>query len=151
MTGDLPEALWEPAEVDTYAPLLTTLMLETWLRTVGLGRGVAVVDGPAIPSDPGALIVVSWVAGAGFSAEQMLDTPGFQLRVIGPQGNPEAARELAERVDLELVQRGHWPGFIAHRYVVTMRRAGGRPQHDRTDDARRAHYVCTYLADVEAQ
>jgi hypothetical protein len=147
----LPESLWSPPEGDTFQRLLTTDMLEVWLRTVGLGRDVAVVDGPAIPGDPGTLIVVSWLPGAGFSLEQMLDTPAFQLRVIGPQGNLDAGRELAERIDTALVGRDAWPGFIAHRYVVIVRRAGGRPQHDRTDDAGRAHFVCTYLADVEAQ
>jgi hypothetical protein len=112
---------------------------------------VAVVEGPEIPADPGSIIVVSWLPGAGFSLENMLDTPGFQLRTIGPQGNHDAARELAERLDTELVGRDLWPGFIGGRYVVTVRRAGGRPALDRTDAASRAHYVCTYLADVEAQ
>ena len=148
---DLTDELWQPAADDTWAALLTTPMLELWMRNRGLGPAVAVVDGPEIPSDPGAMVVVSWLAGAGFSLENMLDTPGFQLRTIGPQGNPAAARELAERLDTELVGRDAWPGFIAHRYVVTIRRAGGRPAHDRTDDAHRAHYVCTYLPDVEAQ
>lgn len=153
MTVELPETLWKiPAgEDDTYAPLLTTLDLEAWFRSRGLGAGVSVVDGPEIPRDPGPAVVVSWVAGAGYSFEQMLDTPGFQLRVIGPQGNLPAGRELAERLDLELVGRDRWPGFIGGRYVVSMTRSGGRPTHDRTDAAGRAHFVCTYLADVEAQ
>lgn len=118
MPTDLSEQLWTQAEDDTYAPLLTTLGLEVWLRGRGLGDGVAVLDGPEVPNDPGAMVVVSWLPGAGFSLEQMLDTPGFQLRIIGPQGNPEAARELAERVDLELVGRDAWPGFVGGRYVV---------------------------------
>ena len=147
----LPAELWTPADDDTYRPLLRTVDLEGWLRSKGLGDDVAVLEGPDIPGDPGTLIVVSWTSGAGFSLEQMLDTPGFQLRVIGPQGNLEAARELAERVDHELVGADAWPGFINGRYVVDLRRAGGRPAHDRTDSASRAHYVCTYLADVEAQ
>jgi hypothetical protein len=151
MATDLPLDLWIPAEDDTYRPSLTTPALEAMFRAVGLGPRVAVVDGPDIPADPGTVIVVTWLPGAGFSLEQMLDTPGFQLRVIGPQGNYPAAKELAERVDLELVARDHWPGFIGGRYVVEIRRAGGKPSHDRTDNADRAHYVCTYLADVEAQ
>lgn len=151
MATDLPLELWAPADPDTYAPALTTVALEAWLRDRGLGRGVAVIEGPDVPGDPGSMIVVTWLPGAGFSLEQMLDTPGFQLRVIGPQGNAAAARELAERVDLELVARDRWPGFVGGRYVVEVRRAGGKPSHDRTDTAFRAHYVCTYLADVEAQ
>lgn len=151
MATDLPATLWDPPEPDLFRPSLSTLDLETWLRARGLGTSVAVMDGPAIPGDPGTLLVVSWLPGAGFSLENMLDTPGFQIRTIGPQGAHQSARELAERVDVELVGRDAWPGFIAARYVVEVRRAGGRPQHDRTDSANRAHYVCTYLADVEAQ
>lgn len=152
MGSDLPVELWAPPEVDRWRFALTTLDVEVWARSVGLGAGVAVVDGPEIPAnDPGPMVVVSWLAGAGFSFEQALDTPGFQLRTIGPQGNPLAAREVAERLDAELVGRDRWPGLMASRWVVSVRRAGGRPAHDRTDTARRAHYVCTYLADVEAQ
>ncbi len=149
----LPAELWEvpDAEDDTFRPSLTTPGLEAWMRERGLGASVAVVDGPEIPSDPGSLVVVSWLPGAGFSLEQMLDTPAFQLRTIGPQGNPEAARELAERLDVELVGRDRFPAFIGGMYVVIVRRAGGKPALDRTDTAGRAHYVCTYLADVEAQ
>lgn len=153
MATDLVPELWTvpDGEDDTYRQLLTTAGLEAWLRERGLGDAVAVIPGPDPGTDPGTSIVVSWLPGAGFSLEQMIDTPGFQLRVIGPQGNPDAARELAERVDLELVGRDRWPGFIGGRYVVTVTRSGGRPAHDRTDAANRAHYVCTYLADVEAQ
>jgi hypothetical protein len=151
MPTDLPSELWAPPGEDLYAPSLTTTGLEAWLRSRGLGDDCNVLEGPDIPNDPGTLIVVSWLPGAGFSLEQMLDTPGFQLRVIGPQGSHHMSRELAERVDLELVARDLWPGFIGGRYVVEVRRAGGKPHHDRTDAANRAHYVCTYLADVEAQ
>lgn len=151
MTTDLTPELWSPLPDDTFRVSLTTPALEAWMRDRGLGDAVAVITGPAIPTDPGAVIVVSWLPGAGFSLENMLDTPGFQLRTIGPQGNPEAARELAERIDTELVGRDLWPGFVGGRYVVEVRRAGGKPSHDRTDTANRAHYVCTYLADVEAQ
>ena len=115
----LPPDLWVPPADDTYQPLLRTVDVESHLRAQGLGPKVAVLEGPEVSSDPGALIVVTWTAGAGFSLEHMLDTPGFQLRTVGPQGNREAA--------------------------------GGRPALDRTDAAGRAHYVCTYLADVEAQ
>lgn len=146
----LPAELWDD-QAPALKPALDTPGLESWLRSVGLGDAVAVIDGPDIPSDPGALIVCTWLPGAGGSLEGMLSTPGFQLRVIGPQGNRKAARELAERVDTELVLRDRWPAFIGGRYVVTVRRAGGEPAHDRQDKADRAHYVCTYLADVEAQ
>ena len=151
MATDLHEDLWTQADDDTYRPLLTTAALDVWLRERGLGDAVAVINGPDPGPDPGAQVVVTWLPGAGFSLEQMIDTPGFQLRTIGPQGNHDAARELAERIDLELVARDRWPGFIGGRYVVGVTRSGGRPEHDRTDAANRAHYVCTYLADVEAQ
>jgi len=149
----LPPELWDPdADPDNpWRPPLDTPALESWLRARGLGPDVAVLDGPDIGPDPGTLLVVTWLPGAGLQLEGMLSTPAFQVRTIGPQGNRAAARELAERVDAELVLRDRWPGLVGGRYVVTVRRAGGEPAHDRNDAAGRAHYVCTYLADVEAQ
>ena len=148
----LDPQLWaSPPDSDPWLPPLNTAGLESFLRERGLGSAVSVVDGPEISNDPGAQLVVTWLPGAGLQLEGMLSTPGFQVRTIGPQGNREAARELAERVDAELVLRDRWPAFIGGRYVVTVRRAGGEPAHDRNDTAGRAHYVCTYLADVEAQ
>lgn len=145
----LPAGLWDGP--DAHKPPLDTAGLESWLRSVGLGEKVGVFDGPELPKDPGAMIVVTWLPGAGLDLEGTLQVPGFQLRTVGPQGNTPAARELAERVDTELVLRDRWPAFIGGRYVVQIRRAGGEPALDRRDAAGRAHYVCTYLADVEAQ
>lgn len=150
--SELPLELWTPpADAAPWKPVLNSAGVESFLRDKGLGAKVAFIDGPEIPPDPGTLIVCTWLSGAGLSFEGMISTPGFQLRVIGPQGNRAAARELAERVDAELVLRDAWPGFIGGRYVVEVRRAGGEPAHDRMDAAGRAHYVCTYLADVETQ
>lgn len=149
----LPPELWNPDPDDNpWKPPLDTPGLESWLRSKGLGAAVAVIDGPDIPPDPGTVLVVTWLQGAGLSTEGMLSSPGFQIRTIGPQGNRDAARELAERVDYELVLRFNaWPALIGGRYVVIVRRAGGEPAQDRFDAAGRAHYVCTYVADVEAQ
>lgn len=126
--------------------------LKAFLVAAGMsGTTVAVYDGPDIPpSDPGSMIVATWLAGAGFSLEQMLDTPAVQLRFIGPQGNHAEARILARNADRALTALGAWPATLGGRYVVEVRRAGGQPSLDRVDDADRAHYVCTYLADVEA-
>lgn len=152
MTTVLPVELWEPPVGDVWLPALRTEGLEGWLRDKGLGARVAVIDGPDIPTDPGALLVITWLPGAGVSTEGMLTSPGFQVRTIGPQGNRDAARELAERVDRELVLTvDAWPAFVGGRYVISVRRAGGEPAQDRKDAANRAHYVCTYVADVEAQ
>ena len=148
----LPDEMWLPEYADELKPPLNTAGLESWLRDRGLGPAVAVVDGPEVPVDPGPLIVVSWTAGAGIDTEEgAVQRPGFQLRVIGPQGNRPAARDLAERVDRELVLRNRWPGIVGGRYVIVVRRAGGEPAHDRQDTANRAHYVCNYVADVEAR
>lgn len=148
----LPEELWAPPDgAPAWKPPLNTAGLESFLRDQGLGAKVAVVDGPDIGNDPGTLLVVTWLPGAGLSLEGMVSTPAFQVRTIGPQCNHDATRELAERIDAELVLRDAWPSFVGGRYVIEMRRAGGEPAHDRTDAANRAHYVCTYLADVETQ
>lgn len=135
---------------DTAAPPIDREALETWLRAKGMTDKVAVVQGPSIPtSDPGAMLVVTWMGGPGFSLEQLLDTPAFQVRTIGPQGNYDLAGQLAEDVDRAFTRHG-WGDMIGRRWVVEVRRAGGRPSLDRVDDADRAHYVCTYLADIEA-
>ena len=151
MTEALPDGFWADDDSAPAVAWLDTPGLESWLRANGLGDAVAVHDGPDVPRDAGACVVVSWLPGAGFSAEAVLSTPAFQLRVIGPQGDRPVARELAYRIDSKLVgPRSAWPGFIGGRYVVTMARSGGEPSHDRNDTARRAHYVCTYLATVES-
>lgn len=149
---DLPTGLWADDDSAPAVAWLDTPGLESWLRANGLGPDVAVIDGPDPGKDPGAQVVVSWLPGAGFSVEDVLSTPAFQLRVIGPQrGDVALVRELAYRIDSKLVgRRSKWPGYIGGRYVVTMARSGGEPSHDRRDDARRAHYVCTYLATVES-
>lgn len=148
----LPAELWVTPDPDAWLLPLNTAGVESWLRDHGLGDKVAVIDGPDIPPDPGAVVVVTWLTGAGLDAEGMLTQPGFQLRIIGPQGNRDAARELAERIDTLLVLSfGAWPAFVGGRYVVGVRRAGGEPAQDRKDNANRAHYVCTYIATVEAQ
>lgn len=145
----LPVGLWDDREARPVA-WIDTPGLESWMRARGLGEAVAVVDGPEVPKDAGTVVVVSWLPGAGLSVEGALSTPGAQLRVIGPQGNVPAARELAARLDAALVLRDAWPGFVGGRYVVGVQRSGGEPSHDRTDTAGRAHYVCTYLFTVES-
>lgn len=147
----LPAELWDPPGAEAWKPPINTAGLESFLRDRGLGPKVAVIDGPDIGTDPGTLLVVTWLPGAGLSFEGAVSTPGFQVRTIGPQGNRHAAREIAERVDAELVLRDAWPAYVGGRYVIDVRRAGGEPAHDRQDAANRAHYVCTYLADVETQ
>ncbi len=145
-----PDLWTDPDPGTVWAAVLDTPALESWMRGQGLGEAVDVVDGPDLPVTRGAAVVVSWLPGAGLSLEGTLSTPAAQLRVIGPQGNRDAARVLAERLDARLTNRGLFPAFVGGRYVVDVRHSGGMPAHDRNDDADRAHYVCTYLFDVEA-
>lgn len=150
--SSLPVELWDPVDPDDWKPELDTAGLESWLRSHGLGDKVAVIDGPDIPSDPGVMLVVTWLPGAGHNAEGMLDLPAFQIRTVGPQGNRDAAKGLAERVDVELTLRiGNWPALVGGRYVVVVARSAGAPAMDRKDAANRTHYVCTYVATVEGQ
>jgi len=139
-----------PLWTDAYDTGLTHVALEALWRAAGLHPKVAVYEGPDLPNDPGACIVVSWMPGPGYSLEQMLDTPAFQVRTLGPQNAPDQARILASMLDVTLTQRTRWPKVLGDTYVVEIRRAGGKPALDRTDSAGRTHYVCTYLADVEA-
>lgn len=138
-----------PLWVDAYDTGLTHVGLEQLWRMAGLAPDVAVYEGPEIPRDPGACVVVSWMPGPGYSLEQMIDTVAFQARYIGPPGNPDDARILAAMAD-KAITRHRWPAVLAETYVVEIRRAGGKPALDRRDNADRTHYVCTYLADVEA-
>lgn len=138
--------LWDA----TAEPRLTHVHLAAFWRDRGMTDAVRVYEGPDLPMDPGACIVVTWLPGPGFSLEQLLDTPAFQVRTIGPQNNPDEARRLAENVDRAFTAVNTWPAILRETYVVEIRRAGGNPALDRLDDAGRTHYVCTYLADVEA-
>lgn len=135
--------------VDADAGELAVPDLAAWWYGKGLVPEVHVYEGPDLPADPGPCVVVTWTPGPGFSMEQMLDTVAFQVRAIGPQENAEEARVLATMLDRAFTWH-MWPGIIGERYVVEVRRAGGKPTLDRLDSAGRTHYVCTYLADVEA-
>jgi hypothetical protein len=138
-----------PLWTDATATGITAAQLEAFLRDHGMTTAVRVYEGPDLPNDPGACLVVTWLTGPGFSLEQLLDTPAFQVRTIGPQGNPFDAGVLANEVDKAFTNHS-WPAILGGKYVVEIRRAGGRPSNDRVDNAGRTHYVCTYLADVEA-
>lgn len=141
----LPPELWSADLATPLRPPLDVAGLRAWLQARGMGPQVGVIDGPDIPPDPGTMLVCTWLPGAGLSTEGALSNPGLQVRTIGPQGNKDAARELATRVDVELVLRDAWPSMIGGRYVIVVGRAGGEPALDRYDQAGRYHYVCTYL------
>lgn len=145
MTEQQLTPLWTDAEDRG----ITHEHLTAFLRGKGMTEHVAGYEGPELPSDPGACLVFTWLPGPGFSLEQMLDTPAFQVRTIGPQNNPDDARILADMIDRAFTAH-RWPEILGSRYVVEVRRAGGAPALDRVDDAGRSQYVCTYLADVEA-
>jgi hypothetical protein len=147
--GPMSDLSVSPLWVDARDRQLTRAHIEAFWRDHGMTDAVAVYEGPELPADPNTCLVVTWTTGPGFQLEQALDTPAFQVRVMGPQGNPDQARILAENVDRSFT-RHVWPAMLGELYVVEIRRAGGTPAVDRLDNADRTHYVCTYLADIEA-
>lgn len=142
--------LWEGSPI---VGGLTAGALGDFLHGMGLAAAVPVYDGPDIPDDPGTMLVVTMLPGAGFLMEQALDAPAFQVRTIGPQANADAARALAEAVDGAFTA-AVWPRTLTDpvtsstRHVVTVHRSGGRPAQDRVDNAQRTHWVCTYVAEI---
>ena len=142
--------LWEGSPI---VGGLTADALGAFLHDMGLAAAVPVYDGPDLPDDPGAMLVITMLPGAGFLMEQALDAPAFQVRTVGPQGNPEAASALAKAVDGAFTAEV-WPRTLMDpetgesRRVVIVHRSGGGPAQDRVDNAQRTHWVCTYVAEI---
>lgn len=147
----MTQPLWDPsADPVLY---LRVSDLEQLLRDGGLGLGVAVYPGTAglpLPQDPGPMLVITLLPGFGQNAEGVIEHQTFQVRTIGPQGDYDAARELAVRVDKVLYPiAGHGPLTLNGLHVLEISRDGG-PQHILRDDANRHHFVCTYAIQIEA-
>lgn len=140
----MPPTTWDPVPPRS-SPHIDALA--AWLRTHGMTDDVAAYEGPDIPDDPGAMIVVTILPGAGYMLEQMLDAPAIQVRSIGGQYDPASAQDLALGVD-QTFTRCTWPQTIGGRVIVNVSRSGGAPSPDRVDPAGRTHYVCTYVLEV---
>lgn len=129
-------------------PIPTVAGIEQLLRDAGLGSAVAVYGGPAIPDDPGPMLVVAFRPGLGFTVDGLFDALTFQVRTVGPQGDYDAAQTLAWQVDRALTAHRDEPLYVGDAFATRIGRGGG-PAADRTDDAWRTHFVCTYSAEIE--
>lgn len=134
-------------------PLLTSDVV-AWLTAL-LPAGTAVYQGPDLPRFPGAMVVVTPTQGAGLSMEFAFDQPGFQVHTVGPQSRDTrvnasmaAAETLAYTVD-KIILNATYPTSIAGHHVTHAQRFGSGPSPLPTDDAGRAHLVCTYLMQAE--
>lgn len=136
--------LWEGHLIPAVLPLDG---LEAWLRARGLADEVGFYPGPDLPDDAGAMLVVTVLPGAGWQLEGATEIPSIQVRTIGPQADPAAARVLADQVDSHLVY-ATYPQEWGTRRIITVGRTGGGPAPDRVDSAERSHYTCTYLVEV---
>lgn len=127
--------------------------LRAWLS--GLLPEVPSIPGPGMHDDyTGRHLVVTPVAGAGFSTEWLFENPGFQIRTIGDpfRGDSVAAMDDAEALAYEVdraVLTAPFPQKIGGKHVVRIQRLG-----DITslllDDAERQHMVGTYIVEVQS-
>lgn len=121
-------------------------LIEQVIATQGLNR-VNVYPGPDIPDYPGMNVVLSRYGGPGLELEGLYDQRAWQVRVIGDQGEYDAAEDLADNIDIALI--GHLPGNIGPDRVLSIQRVGGSPSVLMYDDAERVHFVCSYVGSVQ--
>ncbi len=147
----MSQPMWDVGAPDIH--YLRVEDLETLLRDNGMGQAVGVLPGgPGIPvpTDPGPLLVVTFLPGFGYDGSGVTEHGQFQVRTVGPQSDHDATRDLALRVDRVLApQTGHGPLTLNSLHVVEISRTGG-PQLLLRDEGNRYHYVCTYSYQIEA-
>lgn len=108
-----------------------------------------VVPGPFDPDDnPGEYVIVTGYGGPGEDAEGTLDLMTFQVRVVGPQKDYDAAEDQAIAIDKSFlswysarVGTGPW--------LAGIQRVGGAPNPLLVDNAERWHFVCSYIFRTE--
>lgn len=85
--------------------------------------------------------------GYGEQLEGVLVNQEWQFRTVGRQADYDDAETLAWLVDQVVLG---WSGTrVSGVRVVSVQRSGSPPTYLLTDDSQRAHFVCSYLLDVE--
>lgn len=108
-----------------------------------------VAKGPRLPDIPGRYILLTpYGGGGGFAHEQLTSNRPIQVRSVGEQGDWDGAEYLAQQVDY-LFTFG-WPDSLDGAAVIRVVRSGGDPYPLMVDDAERAHFVCSYLWEIES-
>lgn len=144
MTAPLTPPQLTPGFWDTAAVI-------AWLHQLGADQDVPLVPGSigqAVPDMPDRLGVVTDTSGGPLRMEGMEDTPTFQLRFRGRQGNPYDAEHLALTADRLIVFA---PALVvAGIRVWSTWRVGGRPTAllPNPSPGLRSEYTCTYGCSV---
>lgn len=124
----------------------------SWLRSLGLDPAVPLIPGAvgqAIPDMPDRLGIVTDTSGGPMEADGLIDTPAFQLRFRGAQGDPYDAQRLAMTAD-RLILFADLPVTVAGIRLYSVTRSGGRPTAllPNPSPGLRSEYVCTYRCRV---
>lgn len=120
-------------------------------RTTGTDLRLPLFDpGPyAIPTvrkkTPGPMVVATVGNGAGLELEQTYDQVFVTVRVLGPQGDYDAAERLAYDLD-RLLLAVNSPAMIGDTRVLSIVRSGGAPQLIDYGDDQRYQFQATYVA-----
>lgn len=122
-----------------------------WLET----RPVEIkyFQGPNIPDYPDKMCVVTPAPGGGLDVEMSIDNPAWQLRVIGPQGDPNATASVTEdliyAIEAEIILNA--PRVVmGGKRVKASQRFGSQPTNLPPDTAGRVHFVVTVLLTTES-
>lgn len=114
----------------------------------GPKRMPLISSGPAadlsrLRKSPQSIVFLTMGGGPGFSTEQLFDRVNVGARCVGPQGNEEAARQLAADVD-SIMTSVVSNKVIGGSLVLWINRALGQPSLLIRDSAERYHFTCTY-------
>lgn len=123
------------------------LSLPTWPQVGHRPQPMTIITDGEIPPAPDEVAIVSIGPGTPTSMERTFDTHSLQVRVRGPQVDPDGAEDLMAAVD-NGVMGAVAPVVIGGRRVIDIDYAGGPPQFLLRDEARRVHLVCNYLITI---
>lgn len=115
-----------------------------------------IYSGPEVPKYPKRMVLVTPAPGGGLSMEFAMDSPSWQIHVVGPQSrdsrvnhSADQAEELIYKVERAILT-AQWPQQIAGHHVTFAQRFGSGPTPLPTDEAGRGHFVATYMFGAES-
>lgn len=131
--------------------MVKTSDLKEWLRA--RHDDLQFFQGPDIPDYPDAMCILTPTAGGGLSAEQVIDQPAWQLRVAGPQGDPNVTAAVAEdliyAIEADIVI--NLPNqVLGGRRVIAAQRLGSQPTNLPSDSAGRVHFTVTVMLTTQS-
>lgn len=110
-------------------------------------------QGPHIPDYPRKMGIVTPAPGGGFDMEMAMDRPGYQIRLISRQGDPNTVAAEVESdiyaVEQYLLTLPQGAVIGGHR-VASVQRFGSQPTNLPIDTSNRVHFVVTVLVFTES-